>query len=181
VDRSPGGAEDHADERDGEARSEPGEPASDEGAAEEPGRSGHDAAPALVPPRAPVRERRLPAPARSTVRPPSRTDPTVVLGTVVPGAADATQVMSAEEAERVRRHGAEASALFSGSAEAEARAGLFHGPGKEAIEEREQTAERHLTGEVEVEEPRRRRVAPDSWEGGPTRGPGESDGGDGEG
>jgi small-conductance mechanosensitive channel len=181
VDRSPGGAEDHADERDGEARSEPGEPASDEGAAEEPGRSGHDAAPALVPPRAPVRERRLPAPARSTVRPPSRTDPTVVLGTVVPGAADATQVMSAEEAERVRRHGAEASALFSGSAEAEARAGLFHGPGKEAIEEREQTAERHLTGEVEVEEPRRRRVAPDSGEGGPTRGPGESDGGDGEG
>ncbi len=173
------------DERAGERVPEGGQ-ASDDHVAEEPSadRPGHDeaAAPALVPPRAPVRERRLRTPARSTVRPSARTEPTVVLGTVQARGADATQVMSAEDAEEIRRHGAEASALFSGSAEAEARAGLFHGPGREAIEEREQTAERYLTGEVETAEPRRGRgVAPDSGEGGPTGRAGESDGGDGEG
>jgi small-conductance mechanosensitive channel len=158
---------------------------SDGGAEGKPKRKGRGkaAAPSLVPERAPVRERGLPAPTRSTVRPASRTDPTVLLGAVrpepEPADADATQVMSAAEAEQVRRHGAEASALFSGSAEAEARAGRFHGPGRDAIEEREQTAERKLgqTGEIAVDGPRRGPgVAPDSGEGGPTRGPGESDG-----
>lgn len=177
-------ADDDADARDGEPVPEEGEEASGDRVAEEPSadRPGNDAAPALVPPRAPVRERGLRTPARSTVRPSPRAEPTVVLGTVRPRAADATRVMSADDAEELRRHGAEASALFSGSAEAEARAGLFHGPGREAIEEREQTAERYLTGEVETVEPRRRRgVAPDSGEGGPTGRAGESDGGDGEG
>ncbi|AEG43156.1 mechanosensitive ion channel family protein [Isoptericola variabilis] len=144
---------------------------------------GAAAAPALVPERAPVRDRSLPAPVRSSVRAASPADPTILLGTVEPAPADATRVLSPEEAERVRRHGAEASALFSGSAAAEARAERFHGPGREAIEEREQTAERNLghTGEIPAGELRRPRgVAPDSGEGGPTRGPGEADG-DGDG
>ena len=39
--------------------------------------------------------------------------------------------------------------LYSGSAEAEERSRTFHGPGQDVIEEREENAERRLTGEVE--------------------------------
>ncbi len=174
--------------RDDATSGPPSDAAPDGGVEGKPKRTGRGRvpAPALVPERAPVRERDLPAPAPSTVRAASRTDPTVALGSVRPEPAGAgeTRVMSAAEAEGVRRNGAEASALFSGSAEAEARAGRFHGPGREAIEEREQTAERKLgqTDEIAVGgSGRDRGVAPDSGEGGPTRGPGENGDADGDG
>ncbi len=68
-----------------------------------------------------------------------------------PGAAglgdDATLPAVDDEPE----HGstAERSALFSGSAEAEARSKHFDGPGQEVIDEREQTALLQLGEEVE--------------------------------
>lgn len=133
-------------------------------------------APAVVPARPPVRHRALPTPVRSTVPPLAPRDPTVVLGSVRSAASpDETVLVPAVEAEAASRGGGpERSALFSGSAEAEARSRRFHGPGQDVIEEREQTAERNLgrTGEVEADEVRRR-LAPDSGEGGPTGDDGE--------
>jgi hypothetical protein len=137
-------------------------------------------APAVVPERTPVRRRALRIYDRAAaVRAGESHDPTVVLGTVrPPNGADETRVMSTAETEAVRR-GAEASALFSGSAEAEARSRHFHGPGKDVMEEREQTAERQrvATGEIRVATApeNRKGVVPGSGEGGPTDGAGDGE------
>lgn len=135
------------------------------------------------PRRAPVRDRRLPSPTRSSVPPAETPETTVLLGEVaapVRGRADETVVLPPTE-----RPG-----LYSGSKDAEERSKHFSGPGQEAIDEREELAERRLTGEIAVdtlddEDRRRRRVAPDSGDGGPVAGPGEGgdgghDGGDGQ-
>lgn len=121
-------------------------------------------APAVVPARSPVLHRDLPSPVRSSVRPavpgPVRpgtraADRTVLLPAVEgAGAAglgdDATVVLhAAGDAEDEHGSTAERSALFSGSAEAEARSKHFDGPGQEVIDEREQTALLQLGEEVE--------------------------------
>jgi hypothetical protein len=143
------------------------------------------------PRRAPVRDRRLPSPTRSSVPPAETPETTVLLGDVpvtARGGAAETVVMSP-----IDRPG-----LYSGSKDAEERAQHFSGPGEDAIAEREELAERRLTGEVATEVfrdddgegdvgdtdgtgRRPRRMAPDSGDGGPTDGPGEGhDGGDGQ-
>ncbi|MCA5892109.1 mechanosensitive ion channel family protein [Isoptericola sp. NEAU-Y5] len=197
---------------DGEPGDEPDAEHARDAKARGRGRKGKaGAAPAVVPARAPVRHRDLPSPTRSTVRPatPGKghgQDRTVVLGAVeLPGEGgdrplDATVVMPAiEDLDAEQGSTAERSALYSGSAEAEARSKHFHGPGQDVIEQREQTALLHL-GEAEVDEEnaadtadvepaddddpadgrsgRRGRLAPDSGDGGPTGGRGDG-GGDG--
>ncbi|GAA1718559.1 hypothetical protein GCM10009809_13040 [Isoptericola hypogeus] len=178
-------------------------------------------APAVVPTRSPVLHRDLPSPVRSSVRPapprPGRgRDRTVVLGAVegpdTPSrdrgdadGPDATMLLPAvDTAGDEQGSTAERSALFSGSAEAEARSKHFHGPGKDVIEEREQTALLQLgdldeddtadtdgadTDDADTDDEaaeassggarKRERLAPDSGEGGPTHGDGGHGRGDG--
>ncbi|WP_418275086.1 mechanosensitive ion channel domain-containing protein [Isoptericola jiangsuensis] len=136
--------------------------------------------PGKAPRRPSVHDRQLPTPAQSAASAASAVEPageTVLLGDVrSPRAQDATVVMAPTPTERP--------GLYSGSEEAEARSRNFAGPGQEAIDEREELAERRLTGELPVgdgedgaDDRRRGRLARDSGDGGPTAGPGE--GGDG--
>jgi small-conductance mechanosensitive channel len=170
-------AEQRADAATPAADGETGKADADVAEREEPMAPKVPTAPAVVPARPPVRQRALPTPMRSTVRPVAPSDPTVVLGSLRSAASpDETVLVPAVEAEAVSRSaGPERSALFSGSAEAEARSKRFHGPGQDVIDEREQTAERNLgrTGEIEAVDERRKGVAPDSGEGGRTHGDGD--------
>lgn len=191
----------------------PVEPDEEEAAEGDEGESAPDGAaepaaptaPAVVPARESLRERDLPAPVRSTVRSADpravrRQDQTVLIeafergtGTQRRAGADETVVIPVVDDEQPAST-AERSALFSGSAEAEARSRYFHGPGEDVIEQREQTAAEQRGEDVDADpddEPDERgrgrssRVAPDSGEGGVTHGPGEGghgrDGGDGDG
>ena len=212
----------HDDEPGAATSDETGVAASEEGGAEvedagaPPGGRPHPKAPAVVPPRSPVLHRDLPSPVRSSVRPavprPGRgTTPaaerTVLLPAVDRPAADggdATVLLPAVDDEPEHGSTAERSALFSGSAEAEARSKNFDGPGQDVIEEREQTAMLQLGEDPDDELPgdggdpgdpgdaddaddadagrsHRGRTAPDSGEGGPVHGPGEGHGGRGDG
>ncbi|WP_402462800.1 mechanosensitive ion channel domain-containing protein [Isoptericola aurantiacus] len=122
-------------------------------------------------------------------------DATVVLGDVPAPRRGADETVLVPAAEPDGRPDAppvvQPAGLYTGSEEAEARRENFEGPGQDAIEEREEWAERRLTGEVAVDDEEsaaerekqgasRHRLAPDSGDGGPTGDGGHGDGGGGD-